>query len=262
MTSNPITSLLTLGAGVGLALGLNSCSTPTQLLSQEPSPTNSAAPAKPAAAPASPAASANTLQSTTPTTKPSSTASPTLKTPSPKPTSAKPKNSKPPLTVQKLKNTEYYILSEGPITLKNGKFQDKQKRTFTLGDVVAYGDLNKDGIKDAVGSIDVGINGRTFTYLVGVVNERGNPKNVSAEFLGERVKVKTLSANAGKIDVKMDRYAPGDPDCCPSQEISRGFSIKTEQKPSKTSTKDSKASQPKSTPISKGTPSTTPSPQQ
>lgn len=137
---------------------------------------------------------------------------------------------KPPLTVQKLKNATYYVLSDGPVTLKNGTYQDKQKRTFTLGDVVAYGDLNKDGIKDAVAPLTIAINDRTFTYLVGSINEAGTPKNVVTEFLGEGATVTSLSANAGKIDVTMDK-------CCPSQTISQGFSfnqIKSAQKPSPT----------------------------
>ncbi len=138
-------------------------------------------------------------------------------------------------------------MAEGPVKLTNGKFQDKKKRTFTLGDVVAYGDLNKDGIKDAVAPLTVTINGRNFTYLVGVLNEGGNPKNASAEFLGEKVKVKTLSANAGKINVKMDKYGPDDPDCCPSQTITRTY-IYT---PFKQANADKKTRKPKTTRIRK-----------
>ncbi|MBD2021681.1 hypothetical protein H6F43_15990 [Leptolyngbya sp. FACHB-36] len=145
---------------------------------------------------------------------------------SPQPKSA----SRSPLTLQKLKNTEYYVVADSPAPLKNGKYQDK-RRSFSLGDVVAYGDLNRDGIKDAVTTLDIAIGGRTFTYLASVLNQNGSPKNVSSEFLGERVKVKTLAANAGKITVKMDKYAPGDAACCPSQEVSRGYTFK-ETKPS------------------------------
>ncbi|UBF25882.1 hypothetical protein K9N68_30785 [Kovacikia minuta CCNUW1] len=222
------TAVLMLSIGLSFGFGLNSCSS-IPLLEKSSSPSPSASPA----ASTSPAGSAspNSSPSPAPAAQPAKPAKPA---------------SKIPLTMQKLKNTEYYLLAEGPVKLTNGKYQDKKKRTFTLGDVSAYGDLNKDGIKDAVAPLILTIDGRKFTYLVGVLNDKGNPKNASAEFLGERVKVKTLSANAGKITVKMDKYGPNDPDCCPSQTINRTYLYKpfkptqTDKKESK-STKDSKS---------------------
>lgn len=185
---------------------------------------------------ASPAATTQATTQASPSPSPAATASPAAATKANAPAKTTPKG-KPPLTVAKLKNAEYFILAEGPVTLKNGKFQDKQKRTFTLGEVVAYGDLNKDGIKDAVAPLTINIDGRDFTYLVGVLNENGNPKNTSSDFLGERVKVKTLSANAGNIEVKMDKYSPGDPECCPSVTITRKYTYKP-FKPTDTTKKD------------------------
>jgi len=224
------TAKLTLSLGLSLGFGLSSCSS-ISLLDRSSAPSPSVSPA----VSASPAAS--------PTTSPSPGSSPSATpstAPSAQPNKPAKSTSKIPLTVQKLKNTEYYLLAEGPVKLTNGKFQDKKKRTFTLGDVVAYGDLNKDGIKDAVATLTVTIDGRNFTYLVGVLNEGGNPKNASAEFLGEKVKVKTLSVNAGKINVKMDKYGPDDPDCCPSQTITRTY-VYTPFKQANADKKDKKA---------------------
>lgn len=194
---------LTVFISLGIGTGLSSCSVSSLPFMGEQ---------------ASPSASSSPVASTSPAVS----AKPASPAPAQKP---KPK-SKIPLTVQKLKNTEYYILAEGPVKLTNGKFQDKKKRVFTLGDPVAYGDLNRDGTKDAIAPLTITIDGRNFTYLVGVVNEGGNPRNASAEFLGERVKVKTLSANAGTIKVKMDKYAPGDPEGSPSQTINRTYTFK------------------------------------
>lgn len=118
---------------------------------------------------------------------------------------AKPAKSKPPLTVQKLKNTQYYVLADGPTQLKDGKAEDQKKRSFQLGEVVAYGDLNKDGTKDAIAPLTITIDGRNFVYLVGVLNDAGQPKNVSAQFLGEGLEVKSLSANAGEVVAKMEK---------------------------------------------------------
>ncbi|MCL6432600.1 MAG: hypothetical protein K6T90_00045 [Leptolyngbyaceae cyanobacterium HOT.MB2.61] len=206
MIFNYKTPLLAAIIGLGFGTGLSSCSVSSLPFLGEQPIASSASP--------SPAVS----------TSPAASVRPASPTPSP---AAKPKpKSKIPLTVEKLKNTEYYILAEGPVKLTKGKFEDKKKRKFALGDPVAYGDLNRDGIKDAIAPLDITIDGRRFTYLVGVVNNGGNPKHSSAEFLGERVKVKTLSANAGKIEVKFDKYASGDPEGYPSQTISRTYTFK------------------------------------
>ncbi|HEY9617142.1 MAG TPA: hypothetical protein V6C64_09885, partial [Microcoleaceae cyanobacterium] len=194
---NQSISLQVICAGLGLSLlGLSGCNSTSSQSSQSPPPTTSAA--------------ANSPKSTK-SPMPSPAASAT--------TPAQSAASKPPLTEAKLKNAEYYILAKGPIKLTNGKYEDPgTKRTFVMDDVVTYGDLNKDGIKDAVTSIKVTVpNNGDFSYLVAVVNQAGNPKNISAEFLGSRVKVKTLEIKPDRtISATMNQYQPTDPACCPS----------------------------------------------
>ena len=161
-------------------------------------------------------------------TVPSAAATPAQQTAAAKPSasptaSLKPGNLKPvdaPLTVQKLKNARYYILANEPTLLKNGIYENKQKQKFKLDDLVAYGDINQDKIKDAVGTITIERDARSFTYLVAIANDRGEPKNIASEFLGEGVKVKELTATAEKITLKMDK------DCCPKQEITRSYNLK------------------------------------
>lgn len=211
------TASVALSLGLSLSIGLVSC----DRLSTGSNQNNSMNAASP-----KPSGVSQNAAGSSASPSPGDSGSAAVQSASPQP--QKSAASKPPLTVQKLKNATYYILSEGPVTLKDGKYQDKQNRTFTLGDVVAYGDLNKDGIKDAIAPLTITINDRTFTYLVGLINEAGTPKNTVTEFLGEGVTVTSLAANAGKIDVKMDK-------CCPNETISQGFSfnqIKAAQKPS------------------------------
>lgn len=213
--------------GLGLGTGISGCSVSSMPFLGEQPTASSASPAPIAAT--SPAAS----------TEPAAS-------PSPSPAQKPKPPSRPPLTVEKLKNTEYYILADGPVKLAKGTFTDDKKRVFTLGEPVAYGDLNRDGIKDAIAPLTINIDGRKFTYLVGVINEKGEPRHASAEFLGERAKVKTLSANAGKITVKMDKYSPGDPDGSPSQTVTREYSFKPfksleEEKKEKDKAKDDKS---------------------
>jgi hypothetical protein len=194
MASNYLTDLpkqlLSLGCGLGLSLA--GCSIPQSISGQSPAPT------------ASPAATA----------KPSPVASP-QPTASPK-TATKPAV-KAPLTFEKLKNTQYYILASGPVKLKDGKAEDQDKRVFTLNEPFAYGDLNKDGVKDAASPLTITIDDRNFVYLVTVINDQGKPRNNTAQFLEEGVTVTELSIDGNNILVKMER---------PDVTITRTYEVK------------------------------------
>ncbi len=157
-----------------------------------------------------------------------SAASKATTTASPKPVQPSPLTNSP-LTVEKLKNAEYFFLAKGPIQLVNGKYTDKNtQRTITLDEVMAYGDINKDGVKDAVASLRVTIpNSGDVTYLVTVVNDQGSPKNVSSEFVGSQVRVKAIAIKPdATIEAKIQQFRPGDPACCPSLELLRTYKIR------------------------------------
>ncbi|MBL1174367.1 hypothetical protein [Pantanalinema sp. GBBB05] len=189
---NQSIALLIICTGLGLSLGLNGCNSTSSQSSPPVAPATSSS-AKPAASPVPPT------------------------------------SSKPPLTVAKLKNAEYYILAKGPIKLTDGKYEDPEsKRSFVMDEVVTYGDLNQDGIKDAATSIKVTVpNSGDFSYLVAVVNQAGNPKHISAEFLGPRVRVKTLEIKHDRtIAATMEQYQPNDPACCPSVKITSTYKLK------------------------------------
>lgn len=144
-----------------------------------------------------------------------------------------------PLTVEKLKNAEYYFMAKGPIKLVNGKYEDPAtKRTYTMSDVVTYGDINKDGVKDAVTVLKVTIpNQGDFSYLVALANEGGNPKNISSEFIGPQIVPKTLKVNPdSSIEAVMDQYQAGDPACCPSLKITRVYRLKLNPTPTPAAT--------------------------
>lgn len=217
------TALLILGITCSWGLTVSGCS----LLQQEKS-ANSATSATPSPSPSSPSPAASA--------SPAAASPPVAKT-----------LTAPDLTVEKLKNAEYYFLAKGPIKLANGKYEDPEtKRIFTMSDVVTYGDLNKDGIKDAVTAVQVAIpNQGDFSYLVALINDNGNPRNISAEFLGQQVKVKTLTIKPEQtIEAQMDQYRLGETE--PTAAITQTFKLKDP------------ASQP--SPTASPTPSTSPTP--
>ncbi|MBF2029461.1 MAG: hypothetical protein IGS48_22325 [Oscillatoriales cyanobacterium C42_A2020_001] len=218
--------------GCWLSFGITGCSSlqPQETSGSSPVPTTSAASTTTSTTkPSAPNSTTTSQNGSTakPTQSPTAPASGNVPSPSldPKITA-----SRPPLTVEKLKNADYYFLAKGPIKLTNGTYEDKDaKRTYTMSDVVAYGDINKDGIKDAVSVLKVTIpNMGDFSYLVAFVNEGGNPKNVSTEFMGPQIKVKSLKINAdNSIEAVMDQYEAGSPD--PSLAITRTYKLRSNQ---------------------------------
>ncbi len=220
-------SFMWLASGLAVSLSLAGCNAvPTQ----DQSTVSSSA-----ASSASPPVGQGSETKPSPTVSPATTSPATTTTP---PQTVPPSpQSKPPLTVEKLKNAEYFFLAKGPIQLVNGKYTDKStQRTISLDDVVAYGNLNKDGVKDAVASLRVTIpNSGDVTYLVAVVNEQGIPKNISSEFVGSQVRVKAIAVKPNAtIEAKIQQFRPGDPACCPSLELLRTYKIRDSKAPVET----------------------------
>ncbi|MDX2241418.1 MAG: hypothetical protein NW224_12100 [Leptolyngbyaceae cyanobacterium bins.302] len=240
-------TLIAISVGCCLVAGLGGCRSSDQAenppTSSAPTPASTTASitASPQSSPNSNSTNSAPNQKTAASEQvpPSSAGSSSQKTGS-TPTVPPPTSSRPPLTVEKLKNAEYYFLAKGPIKLAGGKYEEKDtKRTYTMSDVVAYGDINKDGVKDAVTTLKVTIpNTGDFSYLVALVNEAGIPKNVSAEFMGSGIRVKMLKVNSdNSIEAVMDQYQAGDPECCPSLKITQTYKLKNNQTSSPQPTK-------------------------
>lgn len=219
MIVNLKTNFILLASGLVVGINLAGCNAMQTQNKSAASSSVSASPAVPPTSQTSPIDPSAASKATTTTI--------------PKPVqSSLPVNS--PLTVEKLKNAEYFFLAKGPIQLVNGKYTDKNtQRTIALDEVMAYGDLNKDGVKDAVASLRVTLhNSGDVTYLVTAVNEQGSPKNISSEFVGSQVRVKAIAIKPNStIEAKIQQFRPGDPACCPSLELLRTYKIRDSKAP-------------------------------
>jgi hypothetical protein len=129
------------------------------------------------------------------------------------------------LTVNQLNNRKYLIPSwENPdqgewVQVKNGEFNRRNPDNFLFVRVVeiALGSLsNKQTIDGAViYGYNTGGSG-FFTMLCAVMNDQGKPKNTALIDLEDRVKINSLSIQAGKIVIDMVVHGPNDPACCPT----------------------------------------------
>jgi hypothetical protein len=133
----------------------------------------------------------------------------------------------PPLTLEQLRNTEYQLElpADGKAKLKNGFYREQivpnsaTQLEIWLDSLVVFGDLNDDAVADAA-AILVGTAGGSgaYYYLVAVINHNGKARHAATQSLGDRVIVKSLKIQSGKVIVRLTKHGPGDALCCPTLE--------------------------------------------
>jgi hypothetical protein len=82
---------------------------------------------------------------------------------------------------------------------------------------IALGHLSNHQSKDAAVVYAYNTGGSGFFMMLGaVMNDQGKPNNIARTNLGDRVKINSLSIQAGKIIIDMVVHGPNDPACCPT----------------------------------------------
>ncbi|HEX5416114.1 MAG TPA: hypothetical protein VFZ25_10640 [Chloroflexota bacterium] len=91
--------------------------------------------------------------------------------------------------------------------------------TVTLvQDLTAYGDLNGDGVNDAAAILAVDLGGSgTFIWTVAMLDRDRVPVQSARFFLGDRVRVNSVTIINRKISVELLTHGPTDPRCCPTK---------------------------------------------
>jgi len=134
-----------------------------------------------------------------------------------------------PITLETLKNAEYQAQNGMKLVkLVNGTYQEGSGTDFlsvSMLDAFAFGDLNADGMQDAAVVLAENYGGTgQFEYLVPVFFIAGGAISPSSGFfLGDRVKVNSMSITGGTITLDMLVQAPNDGLCCPSLPMTQSF---------------------------------------
>jgi hypothetical protein len=139
----------------------------------------------------------------------------------------------PKLTVEQLKNAEYQGIYQEPIQLTDGTYEGEpfveggaSRPTVTFIEPYAFGDLNGDGVDDAVVLLVESSGGSgSFVYMAAVLNQGGKPENVDTVLLGDRAQVQSLTITDSQINVTLVTHGPDDPMCCPTQEAGQTYEL-------------------------------------
>ena len=142
------------------------------------------------------------------------------------------------LTLEQLRNAEYRLpllgdqdtpirLVDGMGTLVYGEGATERETVSLIDDAVAFGDLDGDGNADAAVAVYTSGGGSgAFIYLVAALNRDGAPSQAARAYLGDRVRVESLSISDGQIRAQILAHGPGDGLCCPSLRTTSTFALR------------------------------------
>lgn len=132
----------------------------------------------------------------------------------------------PSFSIATLENSAYR-LDKKAVKLHNGEYietsrtKDNSQPPYDFMvdfSMSASGDLNNDGISDAV--VVLAMNGGgsgSFSYLAAVLNQDGEPLNVDTVLIGISVDIKSIKIASGMIILDLLIHGFWDPMCCPEK---------------------------------------------
>jgi len=142
------------------------------------------------------------------------------------------------LSMLLIENAQYNSSLWGTFALTNGIYYRTPNEPNASPDVystklldpVAYGDLNADGVEDAAVILQThnGGNG-DMKELAALLNQNGQPYNISTVDIGSPVAVEDLQIQSGEIIVTGRTLGPNDALCCPSQLTALQFHLQNGQ---------------------------------
>lgn len=137
-------------------------------------------------------------------------------------------------TLDELKHATYTGIGTTPVKLNRGIFEGppyvpggaSRQRIELLDGAPVTADLNGDGASESVVFL-AEENGGTATFLYMAVMGRADGKIVTLATarLGDRVSVRSVQADKGEISVELLQFGPRDPACCPSELVTRTWSL-------------------------------------
>ena len=139
------------------------------------------------------------------------------------------------LTVVGLRNAKYRSEwpKDGVAKLVDGAFQEEYPdsalalRIWLVPKRAAFGDLNGDGVADAVVVLAAHGGGTgVFMTLEAVTNDNGTPKHVATADLGDRTRVRSVVIESGEIAVDAVTHGSDDPMFRPTLQVTKKYRLR------------------------------------
>ena len=136
------------------------------------------------------------------------------------------------LDVSTLENLTYFGIYEEPVTLRHGRYEGEpfvpegaaRPRVQFAEPLYVIGDLDGDGVNEAAGFLTESSGGSgSYTYLAIVDSDNSQYKNVATQKLGDRVKVRALRLEQGRLELDMVTAAPQEAACCPTLKVHKSY---------------------------------------
>lgn len=132
----------------------------------------------------------------------------------------------PDLPLPILQSLAYVDIEKGrALELAGGVYRDERRALRLLGDLVAHGDLDHDGTRDAVVLLEERIADTTILHLAAVVQRAGRVRNMASWRLGEYAQVKSLAIENGIVVVSLLSLGEGDPPSRPTVKMVLGLKL-------------------------------------
>jgi len=136
------------------------------------------------------------------------------------------------LDVSTLKNLTYTGVYKDPVTLRHGRYEGQpfvpegaaRPRVQFAEPLYVIGDLDGDGVNEAAGFLTESSGGSgSYTYLVIVDRDNAHYENVATQKLGDRVMIRALRLEQGRLELDMVTAAPQEAACCPTLKVHKTF---------------------------------------
>jgi heat shock protein HslJ len=139
-------------------------------------------------------------------------------------------------TLEELRNTAYGGLEVpgGTVTLADGEWEGEpyeegaasRPRVSLVRDLRVVGDLDGDGADEAVVALAESSGGTgTLVHLAVVARTDEGLENVATTLLGDRVQLRGMRIEEGRLLVDVLRAGPDDPACCPGDLATLGYTL-------------------------------------
>jgi len=136
--------------------------------------------------------------------------------------------------VTQVRNAEYQLgLTDSPQTVQlvDGKFERGDSTgtdyvSVTMTDLIAHGDLNKDGVDDVAAMVAENYSGSgVFVFLAVFEDVGGTYKFLSSVLVDDRPQLDKLSVENGEAFLSATIHASDDPMCCPTLQTTRHYQL-------------------------------------